>query len=85
MRKVIAWCALIIGLFLLIDVGAMLVEFRRVLEPFGGIPWSWSLVRNNPRWVVEGAAGLLLLLCGLVLILRRFRRPSALSQPADPL
>ena len=75
MRKVIAWCALIIGLILLIDVGAMLVEFARVLRPFGGIRWSWDLLSNNPRWAGKAVAGALLLSGGLILLVRGFRAP----------
>ncbi len=47
----------------------MLVLFATTLERFGGIPWSWDLLRLNAGWVA-------LLLCGLLLIgvaLRLFR------------
>lgn len=85
MRKLIACCALIIGLILLIDVGAMLFEFAQVLGLFGGIPWGWDLLSSNPRWVGKAVAGTLFTVGGLVFLVHSVRRSSALSPPVDPL
>ncbi|HMC92741.1 MAG TPA: hypothetical protein VKI45_09800 [Allosphingosinicella sp.] len=75
MRLLLALLAILGGLALLALVAAMLMDMARVMAPFGGIPWSWDLLEQNPGWAAFALAGVVLLLAGCVLLVRRPRDP----------
>lgn len=47
------------------------------MQRFGGIPWSWGLLRNNAGWVALLLCGLLLLGIALRLFLRERHRSNS--------
>lgn len=59
--KLVRWTILAIGVAMVALFTTMLVLFSTTLERFGGIPWSWDLLRLNAGWVA-------LLLCGLLFL-----------------
>lgn len=71
MRRPLAFLAILSGFALLAVMAAMLMDVARVMDRFGGVPWSWALLEQNPGWAAAALAGLLLLLGGCVLLLRR--------------
>jgi hypothetical protein len=83
--RTLSWLVFFIGLALLARIAATLVHMATVMAPFGGIPWSWDLLRLNPVPVVEALFGALLTVAGITLLVAGRARSSALPEPAQPL
>jgi TRAP-type C4-dicarboxylate transport system permease small subunit len=75
MRLLLSLLAILCGLALLALTATTLMDLARVMAPFGGIPWSWELLEQNPGWAASALAGAMLLLAGCVLLLRRPHGP----------
>jgi hypothetical protein len=83
--RTLSWLVFFVGLALLTRVAATLVHMATVMAPFGGIPWSWDLLRINPVPVAEALSGALLAVAGITLLMAGRARSSALPEPAEPL
>jgi hypothetical protein len=70
MRDGVKWASLLAGIVMLALSALDFVHMAIVMEPFGGIPWSWNFVALNPVRFGLPVAGLALLATGLVLFVR---------------
>lgn len=75
MARLFRWSALIAGLVFISAFTVAFMGFAKLMGPFGGIPWSWSLLRLNLPWVLLPVAGILL----VSLAMHLFRRSRRLS------
>ena len=70
MRDGVKWATLLSGTVMLALSALDLINMAIILEPYGGIPWSWNIVALNPVRFGLPVAGLALLATGLVLFVR---------------
>jgi membrane protein implicated in regulation of membrane protease activity len=73
MNRPTAWVALVVGSVMLLACALVFAEFYRVMKPFGGIAYSWDLLRLNAYWAAASLAGGALVAAALVTLLRRRR------------
>ena len=60
MTRFLLWTAQVAGLLILLYCAVMFVAFANAMRPFGGIPFSWDLLRLNLHWAIALLAGIAL-------------------------
>ena len=76
MALLMRWSVLIVGLLLIAIFATVFVTFAVVMTPFGGVPYSWSLLFINIHWIIMLAAGVLLVVSAAAMFRRAKNRIS---------
>ena len=69
--RVFLWALFALGLAIVAYWGAFFALIYFQMRQFGGIPYSWGLLRSNYGWVLLFLFGLVLVGTTLPLLLRR--------------
>jgi hypothetical protein len=60
MARLLRWFILIVGIAMILMFLAFFASITVMMGPFGGVPYSWSLLSLNLGWVAFLAAGMIL-------------------------